>query len=192
MFSALDSELHSLPSLSDAHRSSDSSSDDVPQEGRTSSKLMLILPLLDKGYRLYVDNFYTSLPLFRMLYQHDIVACGIIQSNQKGYPAKSLAQRKHTLGQSSALQPGEFLAVRFTDKKDVNMLTTMHSATCTTVLLCAVEQYRHWTSQIVFSITIERWVGWISQISYFSHMMPPESVWRGTRSWSSTCSSSHC
>jgi len=100
----------------------------------------LILPLLDKGYRFYVDNFYTSLPLFRMLYQHDTVACGTIRSNRKGYPVKSLAQRKHTLGQSSALWSGEFLAVRFTDKKDVNMLTTMHSATCTTVLLCAVEQ----------------------------------------------------
>jgi len=92
----------------------------------------LILPLLDQGYRLYVDNFYKSFPLFRMLYQHDTVACGTIRSNRKGYP-KILAQNKQVIGQSSALRAGQFLAVRFTDKKDVNMLKTMHSATCTTV-----------------------------------------------------------
>ena len=89
-------------------------------------------PYWKKGYYLYVDNFYTSLPLFKALYKHKTVACGTIRSNRKGFP-KALAQKKLTFGMSHVLRCDELLALKFKDKKDVHMLSTMHNSACTTV-----------------------------------------------------------
>jgi len=93
----------------------------------------LTMPLFDAGHCLYVDNFYTSLPLFRALYARRTLACGTIRSNRKGYP-KSLIQHKlSVVGQSTALRAKELLALKFRDKKEVYMLTTAHNSACTTV-----------------------------------------------------------
>ena len=84
----------------------------------------LMLPLLGKGYRLYVDNFYTSIRLFQTLFLHKTLACGTICSNRKEFP-KQLVQQKLTLGQSPAMCHDKLPAVKFTDKKDVYMLSTI-------------------------------------------------------------------
>ena len=42
--------------------------------------------LLDKGYHLYIDNWYTSIPLLKFLFNHSTLACGTIRSNRKGFP----------------------------------------------------------------------------------------------------------
>ena len=41
----------------------------------------------DLGHHLYVDNFYTSLSLLKDLLEAGTLACGIIRSNRKGFPA---------------------------------------------------------------------------------------------------------
>ena len=38
----------------------------------------LMEPLLDKGYHLYIDNWYTSIPLLKFLSDHSMLACGTI------------------------------------------------------------------------------------------------------------------
>ena len=106
----------------------------MPSDFGSTEKIVwyLMMPLLDKGHRLYVDNFYTSVQLFHMLFLHKTPACGTIRSNRKDYP-KQLVQKKLTPGESSAMRSQELLAVKFTDKKDVYMLSTIHDAACTTV-----------------------------------------------------------
>ena len=105
-----------------------------PDFGQTESIVWyLMLPLFDIGHCLYVDNFYTSLPLFRALYARNTVACGTIRSNRKGFP-KSLIQKKLTVvGESSALRADELVALKFHDRKDVYMLTTAHNSACPSV-----------------------------------------------------------
>lgn len=46
----------------------------------------LMQPLLPKGYHIYVDNWYTSVTLFKYLIDHDTQACGTIRKNRKNYP----------------------------------------------------------------------------------------------------------
>jgi len=106
----------------------------MPSDFGSTEKIVwyLMMPLLDKGHRLYVDNCYTSVRLFHTLFLHKTPACGTIRSNRKDYP-KQLVQKKLTPGESSAMRSQELLAVKFTDKKDVYMLSTIHDAACTTV-----------------------------------------------------------
>ena len=45
-------------------------------------------PLLDQGYTVYTDQFYTSRPLFKALNDWRKMACGTVQKNRKGVPAE--------------------------------------------------------------------------------------------------------
>jgi len=91
-----------------------------------------MLLLLTKGYHLYCDNFYSSPTLFDLLWQFATPACGTARANRKDIP-KHLLSKKQQAGQSSFTRRGSLLASKFTDKKDIHMLSTIHAATCTTV-----------------------------------------------------------
>ena len=48
--------------------------------------LMDYVNLLDKGYWVYMDNYYTSPELFEELYNRDTFACGTVRCSRKGMP----------------------------------------------------------------------------------------------------------
>ena len=62
------------------------SADDTSVIHRTVMRMMD--PLLDQGYTVYTDQFYTSGPLFKELYDRRTMACGTVQKNRKGVPAE--------------------------------------------------------------------------------------------------------
>nr|BAF82020.1 piggyBac transposase Uribo1 [Xenopus laevis] len=99
-----------------------------PLDLTASGKIVweLITPLLGRGYHLYVDNFYTSILLFRTLYCLDTLACGTVRQNRKGLP-KELVDKKLKRGEVHALRTDELLALKFADTKNVFMLTTIHN-----------------------------------------------------------------
>lgn len=49
--------------------------------------LQLMEPFVDKGYRLFVDNWYTTVPLFLTMERRGILACGTVRAKQE-IPAK--------------------------------------------------------------------------------------------------------
>ncbi|KAM4030257.1 piggyBac transposable element-derived protein 4-like [Anomaloglossus baeobatrachus] len=113
----------------------------------------LIHPLLDKGYHLYVDNFYTSIPLFQSLSARTTAACGTVRRNQRGLPL-SLIEQPLPKGESQAQCSGNMVVVKFKNKSDSFFLTTIHGpgTTATTVrgtpaqvykLDCALEYHKH-------------------------------------------------
>ena len=53
--------------------------------GRKSA-MGLMEAFFDKGYKLYMDNYYTSVPLFEDLERRGMLACGTVRSNRKGLP----------------------------------------------------------------------------------------------------------
>ena len=101
---------------------------DCPTYIGTSGKIVwdLAYPLFNKGYHLYVDNYYSSLPLFRHLYCEQTLACGTFRKNRKGFPHNLLSKRLQK-GEAAFMRNEEVLAMKWRDKKDVHMMTTIHN-----------------------------------------------------------------
>ncbi|KAM4042928.1 piggyBac transposable element-derived protein 4-like [Anomaloglossus baeobatrachus] len=90
----------------------------------------LVYPLLDRGYHLYLDHFYTSVPLLKCLASKGTAACGIVRVKEKGLSAGLLGQRLEK-GESRALCSGNVLCVRYKDKREVHVLSTLHGLSST-------------------------------------------------------------
>ena len=85
----------------------------------------LLQPLLNKGYHLYLDNFYTSPALFQHLLLNDTLACGTLRSVRAKFPS-SFTSEKLDRGETRFLTKDHILALRFRDKKDIYFLSTIH------------------------------------------------------------------
>ncbi|XP_016360478.1 piggyBac transposable element-derived protein 4-like [Sinocyclocheilus anshuiensis] len=79
--------------------------------------------LLGSGYKLFVDNFYTSPKLFRDLLHKKIWACGTVRANRIGH-LKTQAPR----GNIRWFREDNLLFVEWKDKRDVLMCSTFHKA----------------------------------------------------------------
>lgn len=81
--------------------------------------------LLHKGYCLFLDNWYSSPTLYRELFNMKTNVCGTARINRKGMPPKL---KSHLLqkGEAVIFSTKEIAAIKWKDKKDVVMLTTMH------------------------------------------------------------------
>nr|XP_039248883.1 piggyBac transposable element-derived protein 4-like [Styela clava] len=87
----------------------------------------LIDPFLDKGYHLYVDNFYISTELFRKLYENIVYACGTMRLGRKNFPSEVvLTKRTHTRGDSEWTMAHELLCQSWLDNRPVYFLSTIH------------------------------------------------------------------
>ena len=94
--------------------------------GRSGKEVFhLMLPLLNKGYRLFVDNWYASADLFDLLHQHKTSCCGTLRANRT---PPCLRQIKVAKGDTESRSSANLLCQKFVDKRDVYMLTTCHQA----------------------------------------------------------------
>ena len=83
--------------------------------------------LLGKGYKLFVDNWYTSEALFTYLHEKQTAASGTARKNRLS-PPPSLKKPQLQKGEHAFRRKGDMLAVRFNDKKEIYFLSTMHQA----------------------------------------------------------------
>ncbi|XP_068130827.1 piggyBac transposable element-derived protein 4-like [Hyperolius riggenbachi] len=97
----------------------------------TSSVLSLVEPLLNKGYCVITDNFYSSPELFEILIRNKTDAYGTVRPNRREMPT-AFAKQKLKSGDIVAWQKGKMLALRWRDKKDVCTLSTVHDASSAT------------------------------------------------------------
>ncbi|XP_018897457.2 piggyBac transposable element-derived protein 4-like [Bemisia tabaci] len=81
----------------------------------------LLEPLFKKGYNVFVDNYYTSPTLAVLLRQKGSNICGTVKKNRKGMPIFPPLQK----GEVFAKFSDGMMALKYTDKRDVHMLSTI-------------------------------------------------------------------
>ena len=89
--------------------------------------MRLVKPYLKKGHKLFVDNYYTSPILFHDLRELGTGGCGTLRANRKGVPddIKSVKLKK---GESVAMTNGILQILKWKDKRDVHICTSIHNA----------------------------------------------------------------
>ena len=91
----------------------------------------VVLTLCDylkkKQYDLYTDRFYTSLPLADELDEIGFTVTGTILANKKGLPKVLKEKSKQKRGTVKAFRSGKKMALAWTDKRKIIMLSTKHS-----------------------------------------------------------------
>lgn len=109
-----------------------SASADVLDKECTSTTRLVVglldqLELLDKGYCIWMDNYYNSPELMEELVYRSTWACGTLRSNRKGIPA-SVKAAKLKPGETVFRRNGPTLILKWCDKRMVTMITTIHEA----------------------------------------------------------------
>ena len=87
----------------------------------------LMEPFRNANIRVYMDNFYTSVPLYRELLMHRIYACGTVRSNRKELPTdllpKAIKLNKH---EYRVAQQNDLTFCTWMDTKPVLVLSNHH------------------------------------------------------------------
>ena len=73
-----------------------------------------------------MDNYYASPEMFDILVANKTDAVGTVRYNRKNLSA-TVNKTKLKKGQTIAQYKGKFIHLKWKDKKDVNMLRTIHS-----------------------------------------------------------------
>jgi hypothetical protein len=90
----------------------------------------LLDKLTNKGHTVYVDRFYTSVPLVEELAKANTGLIGTVMKSRKGLP-EALKEAKIKKGEQVFCQKKNVLALRWRDKRDVWTLSSRHTAQIT-------------------------------------------------------------
>ena len=92
----------------------------------------LMQPFLNQGYHLFVDNFYTSVTLFKDLFAQGVLATGTIMETRREFPVTLKNSKKWAKGRERGSMRWErdppCLALQWVDNKVVSVLTTIDNA----------------------------------------------------------------
>ena len=99
--------------------------EDLPVSSRIV--FTLIHSLLDKGYCLYTDNFYTSPTMGDALSQRQTDLVGTVRLNRKDIPA-SVKEKNLKKGETVAAYRNKLMILKWKDRKDVTFLSSIHGS----------------------------------------------------------------
>ncbi|KAK3704764.1 hypothetical protein RRG08_000536 [Elysia crispata] len=97
--------------------------------------MKLVKRLAGKGYRIFFDNFYTTVKLLKDLFMIGIGACGTILSNRRGFPTELKSVKEFEKGSKRGdyrwSRDEEVLTVQWRDNKTISVMSTFHEANST-------------------------------------------------------------
>ena len=97
--------------------------------------MKLVKRLAGKGYRIFFDNFYTTVKLLKDLFMIGIGACGTILSNRRGFPTELKNVKEFEKGSKRGdyrwSRDEEVLTVQWRDNKTISVMSTFHEANST-------------------------------------------------------------
>ncbi|KAK6962850.1 piggyBac transposable element-derived protein 3 [Biomphalaria glabrata] len=98
--------------------------DKAPMPDGLGHKVVMQLaePYLDKGHEIFCDNFFSSIKLGEDLLDRKTYICSTIRPNRKGWPYEKV--KKAPKGQCLMKQKGMLVATQWTDKRQVNLLSS--------------------------------------------------------------------
>ena len=83
----------------------------------------------EKFHVVYIDNFFTSLPLVRFLLEHGTYCCGTIRVNRVGLPREIKNPRcVRKPGDIVRLQKDSIQAIAWFDRRKVTLVSTVHTS----------------------------------------------------------------
>ena len=89
----------------------------------------LCQPVYNRGHRVYMDNLFTSPTLFDCLSNHGTGACGTLRTNRVGTPDDIKKAKLKASDPLLSVRDGKALYVSWFDKRQVNVVSTVHNAT---------------------------------------------------------------
>ncbi|GFN75967.1 PiggyBac transposable element-derived protein 4-like [Plakobranchus ocellatus] len=92
--------------------------------------MSMVQPYLGNKHVVFFDNFFSSPHLALDLLRKDTYCCGAIRPNRKGWPYPKSKQRK---GEAKTKQSGLIVATQWTDKRQINVISTSSNPTMATV-----------------------------------------------------------
>ena len=107
-------------------------------------------PFFDKGYIIFMDNYYTSVDLFENLYTHGMQACGKCRTNPVGFP-KDLTSKDLPIvkalkrGDRIYRQKDKITCVTWQDRKLVCVLSSVPTNVATEDVQRSVRDGGRWT-----------------------------------------------
>jgi len=131
--------------------------------------LSLVEGLEHKGHHVYMDNYYSSPALFSALKQVGFGACGTVRINRRGMPKQVTAAKLKKGEMTSSEVKNGMLALKWQDKRPVNMLSTIHDNSRVTkrrrtwLAAGGIEEVEKPT--MVGIGTTHTWVGWTRVIN---------------------------
>ena len=94
--------------------------------------MKLMNPFFNQGYHLYVDNFYTSVTLFKDLFARGVGATGTIVETRRDFPVNLKNGKQWAKGKDRGSMRWErdppCLALQWLDNKVVSVVTTIDNA----------------------------------------------------------------
>ena len=150
--------------------------------------MKLMAPYLNQGYHLYVDNFYTSVHLFKHLFEQGVPATGTISENRRGFPVNLKNGKQWAKGLERGCMHWErdppCLAFQWVDNKVVSMLTTIGNANDGLLVNRKTKTANVWrVKQVPQPQTISQYNNYMNVVDWSDQFLATNNVLRKCMRW---------